>query len=125
MNQTNEIWQDLIISLLSVNGWSVDKNFKYKDALNKSGLFNPENLNKWDVVEIGNKMKESGYDRGGVTWIISERLSALGKFVVSKGVAECDKILLSKNKEKITEFLLPIKGVGNKVLESYFILAGI
>lgn len=70
-------------------------------------------------------MKEAGYDRGGVTWIISERLSALGKFSVSKGIIECEKVLLSRNKQKITEFLLPIKGIGNKVLESYFLLAEI
>jgi hypothetical protein len=119
-------WEDLVISILSVNQYSLEKTYENAPLLRESGLFSPENLSKWDVEEIVVRLKNSGCDRGSfMTNLFAIRLAYLGAAVDSKGTQESRRILLSKEPEAIRSFLLPIKGIGPKVLRNFFLLRGI
>ena len=57
-------WADLVIALLSVNNYSLEKTFSLFDGLAEVELFDPANLAAWDLSEISRRMGRAGYDRG-------------------------------------------------------------
>lgn len=122
MNKKSTVLEDLVISILSVNNVSIDKTYSSIEAMRKEGLFTPSNLSKWSIEDIGNNLKKAGYDRGGVNYILAERLSTLGKQISLQGQNEFEKALANTDKRALKEFLLTIKGVGNKVVDNFFIL---
>ena len=122
----NSVWEDLIISILSVNNYPIDKTLKAVKSLRASGVLDVINLGKWEATKIAEQLKNGEYDRGPfLNHHFAERLAALGTFVKSRGKKECEKILDSKNPNEIKRLLRRVKGIGPKVLSSYFSLRGI
>lgn len=119
-------WEDLVISILSVNQYSLEKTYVLAPLLRMSGLFRPEELSKLDIEEIVVRLNRSGCDRGSfMTKLFAIRLSCLGMALASTGIAESERILLSNAPEAISSLLLPINGIGPKVLRNFFLLRGI
>ncbi len=119
-------WEDLVISILSVNGRSLEKTYGLAPLLRMNGLFRPEDLSKWDIEEIVARLNSSGCDRGSfMTKLFAIRLANLGTAAVSTGIEESERILLSNEPAAISNLLLPINGIGSKVLRNYFLLRGI
>lgn len=122
MDKEYNILEDLIIACLAVYKYPLDKAYKHIDSLREQGLFNHQNFAQWDSTEIGNMLKKAGYDRGGINYIISERLEFLGKLVNSTGIKKFEKLISSNDNEKVKEYLLSIKGIGEKIINNFFTL---
>jgi endonuclease III-like uncharacterized protein len=122
MNKKSTVLEDLIISILSVNNVSIDKTYSHIESMRKEGIFDPLKLSKLSIEDIGNNLKKAGYDRGGVNYIIAERLLDLGKKILSEGQDNFEKNLSDKNKSSLKDFLLSLRGVGNKVVDNFFVL---
>ena len=88
---------------------------------------NPRNLGSWELEEIISRLKKSGgCDRGAfMTKLFAHRLYSLGIAVESRGTALATKILLSRNLAEISSLLLPIAGIGPKVIQNFCLLRGI
>lgn len=109
--------------MLSVNQYTLSNTYKSLQTLEAVGLFDPKNLTVWSVDEIEAKLKEGGCDRGTfMTGLFAARLAALGSLLSSHGINECEAILLSNEKKVIEDLLLPVKGIGPKVLQNLFSL---
>jgi hypothetical protein len=122
-NRTGNPWEDLVSAILSVNQYPLEKTSLIVETLRREGLFHPQNLARWTSKEIGTRLRNGGYDRGGfMTWLFAERLESLGKFAESVGIEECEKILRSGRTNEVKQFLLPVKGIGPKVLDNFFVL---
>lgn len=50
-------WEDLVVSILSVNQYSLEHTYRSIDGLRKQGLFDPERLMRWDQSEIVERLK--------------------------------------------------------------------
>ena len=84
-------WADLVIAILSVNNYPLDKTFGLFDRLAEAGLFDPAKLETWGLAEISRGLGAAGYDRGPtMTRIFAERLSGLGVFLATRGVQRCE-----------------------------------
>ena len=119
-------WEDLVISILSVNQYSLEKTYAVLPLLRQGGLLRPDNLGSWELEEIVARLKTAGCDRGPfMTTLFASRLACLGMSVEARGIAVCRRILLSNDPAAISNFLLPIKGIGPKVLKNFFMLRGI
>lgn len=119
-------WEDLVVSILSVNQYSLEKTYAVLSLLQQSGLLSPENLSRWELEEIISQLKLAGCDRGPfMTKLFGLRLAALGMAVQSHGLAACARILLSRDPAAISNLLLPINGIGPKVLRNFLMLRGI
>ena len=117
------IWQDLILSILSVNQYSLEKTYKSVEALRMTELFDPKNIASWSIDKIQDKLREGGCDRGTfMTHLFAERIAALGNHISSHGLEECESILLEGTNEDIENLLLPVKGIGPKVLKNFCLL---
>lgn len=119
------VWHDLVVSMLAVYQYSLEKVDGYSAGLEKQGLFDPKNLNKFSHEDIFSHLENAGYRRGNLNSIFTERLLALGEYVAQKGQDQCESVLGSKDKGTIADLLKPIKGIGPKVIENYFELRGL
>lgn len=118
-----DIWEDLIIAILSVNNYSLEKTYSAMQSLRHEGVFDPNNLASWTLEEIATRLRRGGYDRGEyLTKLFASRLMSLGMFVEHVGVEECERILTSGDNTKIGHFLQPIKGVGPQVVTNLLLL---
>jgi len=116
-------WEDLVISLLSVNQYSLEQTYRVIDTLRDQGLFNPSNLMNWNQLEIGQRMKLAGCDRGPfMTNLFAFRIVNLGDLIRSKGLADCTKIISFGNAGAVEELLLPVNGIGPKVIANFRLL---
>ena len=106
--------------MLSVGGFSVDKVLSLRDQLKEAGLLDAENLSAWDEARITRELTAAGYERGLLTGMYAERLAAAMRVVASDPLrAESETILSGSNADLISELLLPQKGIGPKVVQSF------
>lgn len=119
----DDLWQDLVVSILSVNSHSVEKTYRHIEGLRQQGLFDPEKLADLDQSEIATRLKKGGYDRGDfMTNLIALRLTCLGQFVRNMGLEVCKKAISGKDRKSIEHFLASVKGVGPRVLSNFGLL---
>jgi hypothetical protein len=120
MKNKYSTWGKLVCSLISVNKWGISKSLDIYDKLEKQGLFDLEGIQKIDdIPEIGNRLKAAGYDRGALTYMISERLIHCADKVCANGLDKSES-LLSKRDGDSQAFLLSLKGLGPKSVEVFY-----
>jgi hypothetical protein len=118
-----DVWQDLVVSILSVNNYSLEKTYSSVDSLTREGLFDPEKLAGWTLDEIAVRLRRGGYDRGKyLNKLLAIRLMSLAKFVEGVGIEEAERFLTQSDKSAIQKFLQPVEGVGPKVLRTFSML---
>jgi hypothetical protein len=119
-------WEDLVIAILSVNKYKLEKAYALLDSLKREGLFIPSNLMRWSENEIATRLRAGGCDRGPfMTKLYAKRLAALGTFVKTTGEQTVEHIIRSRDKSTIERHLLPVRGIGPKVLENFCVLRGV
>lgn len=119
-------WEDLVMSVLAVNGYSIEKAYALHESLRAEGLLEPANLSRWSSEEIGERLCRAGYNRGQfMTALFGLRLSTLGVFLESTGLQQCGNVLRGGDPVEISRLLLPAPGIGPKVLSNFFLLSGI
>lgn len=118
-------WADLVIAILSVNNYPLDKTWNLFDGLEENGLFDPRVLAGCDLSELARRLGAAGYDRGdAMTAMFTDRLAALGRLAREVPVDRCERILSSGTRDEVVSFLAGVRGIGPKVLENYFRLRG-
>lgn len=122
----DDVWEDLVVSVLAVNQYSLEKTYAIVGGLRESGLVSPQNLCAWEIDRIVSRLKFARCDRGAfMTPLFAGRLASLGKVVGARGISVCAEILAGKDFEEIRRLLLPINGIGPKVLRNFCLLRGI
>jgi|ERR1039458_7073655 endonuclease III-like uncharacterized protein len=116
-------WEDLVISLLSVNQYSLEHTYRSLDGLREQGLFDPKNLVRWDQDQVADRLKSAGCNRGQfMTNLFALRLCNLGVLLETKGIDASTRIIASCDRKAIEDFLLPVNGIGPKVIANFCLL---
>ena len=116
----DELFCDLVISILSVNNYSLEKTFQLRHAFSKEGITDPARLPGLKAEAIYTKLISSGYDRGEfMTYLFSARLFSLGELISRIGIDALTKGLAVRDVRAIGNLLKPVKGVGPVVLRNY------
>ena len=124
--QVDNPWEDLVISILSVNQYSLERTYKSIEALRNAGLFDPQRLIRWDQKEIADRLKSAGCDRGSfMTNLFALRLANLSALIERKGIEDCAKVISTCDTRAIEELLLPVNGIGPKVIANFYFLRDI
>src|SRR5690348_2701962 len=90
----DEVWEDLVVSILSVNNYSLEHTYRFIEGLREQGVCQPKNLMRWDLEEISRRLRAAGYDRGSfMNNQFALRLSSLGVLIENKGLDRCTAIL--------------------------------
>ena len=125
-DNSNGLWEDLIVSILAVNQYSLEKTYAALPLLREAGIVDPMKLSSWELEEVIARLKAAGCDRGPfMTKLFALRLVSLALALNSKGIEGCREVLQSDDCDSIRKLLLPVNGVGPKVLFNFFLLRGI
>ena len=124
-SRDRSLWEDLVVAVLAVNRYSLEKTYSRVEEMRREGLFEPENLMRWTPNEIVLRLKSARYDRGQfMTYLFAVRLSSLGQYLESVGIDYCQEVLMNRGAHEIKNFLLPVRGIGPRVLANFFLLRG-
>lgn len=118
--QSHNIWAYLVIAMLSVNLYTLEKTWKIFDQLKANGLFDPHNFAIWSHEELLQKLIASNYNRGAMIGIFVERLITISNLV--DDIKSNELILATGTRQEVAKLLTRIKGVGPVVLDNFFIL---
>ena len=78
---------DLVLALLSVNTWTLEKTFRIYEGLKREELFIPNRVSKLSETEVFARLEKAGYDRGDfMIGLLSGRLLALSKALAGDGM---------------------------------------
>lgn len=117
------VWTALVVAMLAVGGFSVEKVLAIREALERRGLLNPRKLAEWDDARITRELTAAGYTRGMLTGMYAERLSAAMKeLAAAERLPQAEELLASGSASRIADLLLPKKGVGPRVIENFLAL---
>lgn len=117
---TQNIWANLVIAMLSVNNYPLDKTWQIFDLLKGNGLFDPHNFALWSHEELYQRLIASNYSRGAMTGIFVNRLLTISNLL--DDMKSCEHILVNGTSEEITKALSKVKGIGPVVLNNLMIL---
>jgi endonuclease III-like uncharacterized protein len=116
-------WEDLVVSMLSVNQYSLERTYAAIEGLRREHIAVPSNLARWQTQEMEGRLRAAGYDRGPfMTDLFAKRLCALGALIRDKGADVCEKVIGGFDMEAIQGLLLPVHGIGPVVLRKFFVL---
>ncbi|MDB4433322.1 hypothetical protein N9166_01145 [bacterium] len=119
-------WADLVIAMLAVNNYPLERAFSLLEPLTQAGLTDPETLHSSSEAEIAVKLYEAGYERGPyMTGLFSKRLSALGREAAKHAIDDLSRVLMGTDASAIRELLTPVEGVGPRVLHNFLLLRGL
>ena len=123
MTKSDNPWEDLVVAILSVNQYSLEKTYLAIDGIRRENITDPDQLASWETAEIEERLRAAGCDRGTfMTKLFAQRLGALASFVHTTGIERCQRVLAGNDMKAIEELLLPIKGIGPVVLSKFFLL---
>jgi hypothetical protein len=124
--RSDDAWLDLVVSILAVNQYSLEKTYRFVSGFRQQGLCDPSNLASWDQQELVGRLTLAGCDRGRfMTNLFALRLSSLGVYVGQNGVEHSETVLSGPDRAAIETFLLAVPGIGPKVVKNFFLLRGI
>jgi hypothetical protein len=118
----NDPFELLVVALLSVNNYSVERTLSLRNALRGEELFSPTSLASLRSSQIAERLGKAGYDRGPfLTSLIAHRLACLGEHIVAIG-PKANAILASGSREQVETLLLVVDGIGPAVLHTFLAL---
>src|SRR5262245_22347282 len=72
-----DVVEDLVIALLAVNQWSLEKAFAIRGTLAQQGLLDLDSLAIRDENTIAQQLDAAGHNRGDLNRLMARRLRAL------------------------------------------------
>lgn len=104
--------QDLVVALLAVNQYPVDRAVALMPAFRERGLLDPEAIARMGQPQVIEAMKDAGYTRGGYLPIVSYRLFQLMEAVASGGLDTLPAFVASNDRDGFVAKLTELHGFG-------------
>src|SRR5262245_43517047 len=91
---------DLVIALLAVNGWTLDKVFSLRDGLQAQGLFDPDRVASMPHAEVFDRLGRAGYSRGDfMIGLLAGRMSELARALSGEQKAKLRRLVEERDVE--------------------------
>lgn len=122
MGLTTQQFECLVVALLAVNGYSLEKVHRVLPGLRAAGLADTESAAQKDLPAVIAALTMAGYDRGRLTWLLAERLRAL---VAAARCGDLDALadaVERRDEETAMQMMLRVHGIGPKVARSAWML---
>ena len=115
---------DLVIAMLSVNNWPLEKSYAIREQLRKEGLFNISRLSGMNRADVCNSLYRAGYLRADyILGLLADRLLDMATTLSGNNLIKLRSFIERGEIKEADSLLLNIKGVGPMVLENFKILA--
>ncbi len=122
MNLSKISLETILVSLLAVGGYSLEKAWNLLPQLREADLTEPEKVIGEEIETLTHQLFSIGYKRGIVTDMMAERLQQLMQMAHSGTLDEFDALLAKDEKDKAVELLCKVKGIGPMVASTTWTL---
>lgn len=112
-------WEKIVCLILSVNRWDLSKTLDSYEKLKEKKLFDSDFVAQSNFQDVGNRLKEAGYDRGSLTFMMSDRLVSAAKTIIEKKI-NVQETLLETESEENRKLLLSLRGFGEKSVSDFY-----
>lgn len=112
----------LLVALLSVNKFPLEKAWSLLPRMREVGLTDPARVAAMGMPAAIEALAGAGYDRKNLTWMFAERVMALMAAIHGGELAGLDEAIAAKDKAKATELLDRVRGVGPTVIQNAWAL---
>jgi hypothetical protein len=118
-----EVIEDLVIAVLAVNRWSLERVFSIKEGLAREGIFDFDVLVTIDDAVIAKRLDAAGYRRGDYfNLMMGSRLRQIAERMSPSKRREMMELLGRRDLRQLELMLLPLKGVGPSVFRAFLCL---
>jgi hypothetical protein len=113
----------VVIAMLAVGGYSLQRVWDIQASLEKEGLIDPKAVEKLNEAEVVRRLVNSGYDRGPiVTTSMAQRLMALHRAVRSGVLMQTCRLIQEGRLKDAETMLCGVKGIGPSVFKQFMLL---
>lgn len=117
-------FSDLIIAMLAVNNFTLERAYSLRDSLDEQGLLNVQTIAELSIEELSSALARAGYRRGSfMNPLFAERIRKVAVEAVRQGKGLKD-VLISGDRANVEAALLPLPGIGPTVIRNYLLLRG-
>ena len=118
-----EAVRKLVIALLAVNSYPIEKVFSCSPKLEEEGVFAPEKVSSWTEEDAVRRLARAGYNRGPfITTLLADRLLSVSRFLQEGGLSAFQRACETRRVEEVAGALKGVRGVGPAVLRNFAIL---
>lgn len=118
-----EPFEDLVISMLAVNSFSLERAYNLRDRLDQQGLFTMETIAGLTTGEIAERLDVAGYRRGSfMNPLLADRIKRL---VTTVKLTDLHRALESGNAVQLKNALNGLPGIGPTVIRNYLLLRSV
>jgi hypothetical protein len=119
--KTDNIAENILISLLAVNGWTVDRVFPLTERFRAVGLLDFAAVSGLQVEGIAERLARAGYARGEyMNLLLASRVLSMATALSLTELERLKQYLLESRADEVSSTLRGIKGVGPVVLETFW-----
>ena len=105
LEDKGDIFTDLVLALLAVNKWTLERVGSILPQLEEAGLTNPETVASLDFPTVFERVKEAGYQRGDyIISLIADRLLSAARTFRDK---QLEKVIRDLEEKKVVANGLP------------------
>lgn len=119
---SHEIVEDLIVAILAVNSYPMERVARILPELRSNRLTDPEFVAAADLEEVTRLLYKSGYERGTLVGMFAERLKSLMAKIENDSLDEIGLAVTKRERDRIGDCLRDVKGVGPKVIQNALLL---
>lgn len=122
MEISQESIDAILVALLAVQQYSLDRAWSLLPKLEKAGLTDPKKVVKANLGALVVKLTESGYERGLLNGLMAPRVQNLMMAVVAGELDAFDELRGTGDRQAAIELLCRVKGIGPKVANNAWLL---
>jgi hypothetical protein len=117
------IFEYLVIALLSVNSYPLERTWRLREDLGRAGLCDPTHVASLNEEELASRLERAGYDRGDfLGGLVASRLNAVANYLIDIGWRRAATGLREGSHAEVTDLLIQAKGVGPAVIRNFLLL---
>jgi hypothetical protein len=121
--KTEDIASDLLMALLAVNSWTLEKVGSLYPTMHANGLFDVSLLAKLEIEQIQERLAAAGFNRGPVLGaMMALRMHHVGLALAEGGAQLLARLEATGDSTGARGYLLSLKGVGPAVVDNYLLL---
>lgn len=122
----NPLIENLLLAVLAVNNWSLERVFELRDPLRDAGLFDLAVVSNLSEAEIARRLTIAGYARGEyMTTLMALRFLSVTQVLSTDQLARLAAAIQAGHRDAAEAILNRIRGVGPAVLRNFWILQGV
>jgi hypothetical protein len=119
----DDIVEHLLVALLAVNNWTVERVWNMRDSLRETGLTDLRVLSALSTEDVVARLVRAGHNRGDyMNSLMAERVQSMAEAFNPEALAELERHLHEDNRVAVDAILTRIRGVGPTVLRNFWVL---